>query len=496
VPRVAPARYGSLPFAEAVQFLATKTFLGIEHWDDIAGQAHDQAFTVAGAMSADLLGDLHAAVLDYVEEGSTLETFRNEAGRAWRARVIAQTNLRTSYAAGRLSQQRAVTARRPWWRYRHSAGVIDPRQEHLDWDGLVLHSDDPWWATHYPPSGFGCRCYVETLSGDELDRRGLAPDQAPTPPGDRRGIDPGWDHQPGATRDLLAEARAKGVPEEVVQDLGRDLAAGAGPAPEQWPILEGDAATLDELKRLGDERLAELLSFTVPDSDDVAVPAFRGRRLDDLIRDSFNGGDIALPFAKRKMLEDLRKARSVGGERLATTNKSGKGRALADRVGGKLPTSWARKVNEAGDPYRVTVVERGRGWHNDMKWNERAAKMERRIQTDSGSTAEHEWTHAVQSAIPGLDRIFQDEHRRRTAGEPLEWLGGRYRPDEKARKDGYVDAYQGKEYGERGALEVVTMSMQAVLGEDRYSNDLLERMVRFDPDMLRLTLGVLFHYRP
>ena len=258
--RVPPARYGSLPFAEAVQYLVGKTMLGIEHWDDIAGQAHDTAFTVAGALSADLLGDLHAAVLDYVEEGSTLETFRRsfeaivaqhgwtdwtgedtEAGRAWRARVIAQTNLRTSYAAGRLAQQQAVAGRRPWWRYRHSAGVVEPRQEHLDWDGRVIHSDDPWWASHYPPNGFGCRCYVETYSSDELDRRGLAPESAPTPPTDRRGIDPGWDHQPGATRDLLGELRSKAVPEEIVQDVAADLAAGAGPVPQN-PESPADAA--------------------------------------------------------------------------------------------------------------------------------------------------------------------------------------------------------------------------------------------------------------
>ena len=32
------------------------------------------------------------------------------------------------------------------------------------------------------------------------------------------------------------------------------------------------------------------------------------------------------------------------------------------------------------------------------------------------------------------------------------------------RKDKYVNPYQGKEYGSRGALEVLTMAFEAVLG--------------------------------
>lgn len=110
-----------------------------------------------------------------------------------------------------------VKANRPWWRYRHSEAVTEPREAHLAWDGLVLHADDPWWTTHYPPNGWGCQCYVETLSDEDLARLGkdgpdTAPDKdirqmlvgqaAPREVSVPRGIDPGFAYAPGRTTQL------------------------------------------------------------------------------------------------------------------------------------------------------------------------------------------------------------------------------------------------------------------------------------------------------
>ncbi len=83
-----PVNYGSLPFAEALAFLRGKLNLPTERWDDLTGAAHDRAFVVAGAMQADLLMDLRAAVEKAIEQGTTLETFRQDfkkivADRGW-----------------------------------------------------------------------------------------------------------------------------------------------------------------------------------------------------------------------------------------------------------------------------------------------------------------------------------------------------------------------------------------------------------------------------
>ncbi len=63
--------------------------------------------------------------------------------------------------------------------YKHSIAVENAREQHLAWDGLVLKADDPWWDVHYPPNGWGCQCYVVTLSDAEMQAKGLTPDEAP-----------------------------------------------------------------------------------------------------------------------------------------------------------------------------------------------------------------------------------------------------------------------------------------------------------------------------
>jgi hypothetical protein len=218
--------YGSLPFAEALEFFRRKLNMPTKKWDDLLGAAHDRAFVVAGAMQADLLMDLRAAVDKAIADGTTYETFKKDfkkivaargwtgwtgegtkAGEAWRTRVIYDTNLFSSYSAGRYRQMKDVAASRPWWRYRHSPASRVPRAEHRAWDGVILRHDDPWWTTHAVPNGFGCKCYIETLADRDLKRLGLEPTPQEQIPynaidpktGLPQGVDKGWDYQPGAS---------------------------------------------------------------------------------------------------------------------------------------------------------------------------------------------------------------------------------------------------------------------------------------------------------
>lgn len=194
-------------------------------WDKEVWQAeHDRAFMVAGAIRADILADLAAAVDKAISQGTTLETFRKDfrkivaekgwqispagqgtkGGEAWRTKVIYKTNLSTSYAAGRFAQ--LTQAGYPFLVYRHGASV-EPRIQHLAWDGLVLPADHPFWKSHCPPNGWGCTCYITGARSKESARRmGGKPEktlpegwQAPDPKtGAPVGIDRGWAYAPGA----------------------------------------------------------------------------------------------------------------------------------------------------------------------------------------------------------------------------------------------------------------------------------------------------------
>lgn len=214
------------PFAEQVAAFRVRLgdLRGTRAWDDLRGQEHDRAFMVAGAMKADLLADLAAAVDQAVLGKSTLETFRkefrgivekhgwhgwtgegSEKGEAWRTRVIYRTNMATSYAAGRHAQ--LTQGGFAWWVYRHG-GSEHPRLHHLAWDGVALPPDDPFWASHYPPNGWGCSCRVAGARTEAGIRRvGGDPDKSLPPgwdavnarTGTPVGIDKGWNHAPGRT---------------------------------------------------------------------------------------------------------------------------------------------------------------------------------------------------------------------------------------------------------------------------------------------------------
>ena len=216
------------PFQAQIEFLRQKLGVPTERWDDIQSAAHDRAFVVAGAAKADLLADLHQAVIKAAEDGAGLQAFRKDfkaivarhgwtgwtgegtkEGEAWRTRVIYQTNMATSYAAGRHRQMSdpEVLKLHPYWRYLHSDGVLNPRPLHLAWHGLTLRHDHPFWATHYPPCGWGCQCRVTSVTrreGEASARAGL--DEPPAgwdridgKTGAPVGIDKGFDYAPGAS---------------------------------------------------------------------------------------------------------------------------------------------------------------------------------------------------------------------------------------------------------------------------------------------------------
>lgn len=209
------------PFAEQVAFFRQKlgNLVPTARWDDLWKGQHDRGFMVAGAMKADLLADLASAVDAAIAQGKSIEWFRKnfdaiverhgwayKGERNWRTKVIYQTNISTSYAAGRLAQLKEGGFKR--WMYKHSDSVLHPRPHHVALDGLILPADHPFWRTHFPPNGWGCKCRVVGVASDKTARAlGGDPDkQLPAgwddidaKTGEPVGIDKGWGYQPGET---------------------------------------------------------------------------------------------------------------------------------------------------------------------------------------------------------------------------------------------------------------------------------------------------------
>lgn len=172
---------------------------------------------IAGAYKTDLLTDFRGAVDKAITQGTTLEDFRKDfdsivakngwsynGGRNWRSEVIYSTNIRTAYAAGRWEQLTDPEQMQalPYLTYKHGDSRV-PRPHHLAWDGITLPANDPWWKTHYPPSGWGCKCRVFGSTRSEhaaAEKKGLTeapPSEIDPKTGDPAGIDKGWGYNVG-----------------------------------------------------------------------------------------------------------------------------------------------------------------------------------------------------------------------------------------------------------------------------------------------------------
>lgn len=239
-------------FEEALAAFFAKTPVPTQRWDDVQRDANDRAVFVAGAQKADLLADLVEAIRRSAVDGGTLADFRREfaaivarrgwtgwtgegtpEGEAWRTRIIHQTNVSAAHAAGRWAQltDPEFLKARPYWRYVHSDLSMVPRPHHKAWGdmALTLPADHPFWRSHFPPNGYGCKCRIYAVrrpkAGDALEPPPGWNDR--TPAGTLPGVDAGWDYAPGASvaeqlRKWVADKAAR-LPHELARDFTADM---------------------------------------------------------------------------------------------------------------------------------------------------------------------------------------------------------------------------------------------------------------------------------
>ncbi|WP_231493223.1 PBECR2 nuclease fold domain-containing protein [Paracoccus pantotrophus] len=237
-------------FREQIDFLTQKRLKPTRAWTDAMQGDHDRAFVVAGVTDLAMLEEFHAAVIEGARSFD-IKAFAGEfdrlvekygwdynGGRDWRIRTIFETNIRTSYMAGRLKQMRDpdMLRLRPYWMYVHADTRVplNPRELHVAWDGMVLRGDDPWWDIYFPPNDWMCSCGVRSLSEGQLRAMGKSgPDTAPEIVRQTytheatgvtvelpEGVGYGWDYQPGK----LWEQGL--VPSQIIDEGGGQIHAG------------------------------------------------------------------------------------------------------------------------------------------------------------------------------------------------------------------------------------------------------------------------------
>jgi hypothetical protein len=175
---------------EALAYLKNKKLQPGFSYKDVWHEEHATAFTVAKAMQLDVLTDLHTAVVDAMEKGQSFESFKKnivpllqqkgwwgkkemtdpltgktvnaQLGSDRRLQTIYRVNMRSAYQKGQYERTIASDLH-PYLMYRIGPSVHH-REDHQSWDGLILPKDDPWWDSHFPPNGWGCKCYTRAVT--------------------------------------------------------------------------------------------------------------------------------------------------------------------------------------------------------------------------------------------------------------------------------------------------------------------------------------------
>jgi len=175
---------------EALAYLKNKNLKVGFSYKDVWHEEHATAFTVAKAMQLDVLADLHTAVVDAMEKGQSFESFKKNIApvlqeKGWwgkkemtdlltgetvnaqlgsdrRLKTIYRVNMRSAYQKGQY-ERTMESDLHPYLMYRIGPS-IHHREDHKSWDGLILPKDDPWWDSHFPPNGWGCKCYTRAVT--------------------------------------------------------------------------------------------------------------------------------------------------------------------------------------------------------------------------------------------------------------------------------------------------------------------------------------------
>ena len=206
-----PALFTALAFKEAQDFLRAKVNLPTKTWRDIQDGMHVSSFVIAGAQQDDLLSDIRASLQQALDDGTTIADFRKDFRKTvqahgwnykgkegWRTGVIFNTNMRTAFSAGNEAQLQRTKKARPYARYIAGLSGDNSRPQHLAWHNTILPIDHPWWSTHTPPNGWGCKCRKVSVSKFELDKNDWTVRQrAPTSTESRQGIDESFHYNPG-----------------------------------------------------------------------------------------------------------------------------------------------------------------------------------------------------------------------------------------------------------------------------------------------------------
>lgn len=178
------------PAEQAARAFAKKAALTSDIFERLSDAARQHAFRLAGLHKASLVQHARNVVHRAIREGTSFAEVRRDLLARFETEGVPQTavrrlrimfiqNVQQAYNDGRreVLDDPKIAGAFPFRQYltvgNGTPGVRGVRPEHAALHGKVLRWDDPFWDSHTPPWGFGCRCFFRPLTTAQVKRMGV-----------------------------------------------------------------------------------------------------------------------------------------------------------------------------------------------------------------------------------------------------------------------------------------------------------------------------------
>lgn len=168
-------------FLEALEYAHNKKIVLPDEFYSMDLKTRQMATTVSFLSSLEQIETVIKAVNKSIADGGTFNDFQKLIAESeiilpkHYLDNVFRTNIQNAYGHGRWQQQQRNKAKRPYLMY---SAINDSRVRpaHLALNRIVLPIDHPFWLTHYPPTGFRCRCSCIALTEKQALKYGITPD--------------------------------------------------------------------------------------------------------------------------------------------------------------------------------------------------------------------------------------------------------------------------------------------------------------------------------
>jgi len=329
---------------EAIAYITGKKLATSYNWSEIYAEEHASKFTVAKIMELDVLDSIHQSVIEAVAEGQTFHTFKKGmleklGEEGWgnyaqkdevtgedltrlsdrRLKKVYQVNKTQSYHTGSWHRFEANKSTHPYLRYRLGPS-LKHRPAHKRFDGLVLPVDDPFWQTHMPMNGWGCKCWVQSLTRDKAEKVGISDspkveyhDWENKSTGRKhkvpKGISPGFEYNVGRHREHKAL-------EMVTDKLSQVVTQNPKQANATMSALLGDSAQKAMMDKVVRDMVTDVADNKRAYGNTLAVGIINDEVVDKLTKMGKAPHHNIIAVRDADILHGLRDSKQASGKRL------------------------------------------------------------------------------------------------------------------------------------------------------------------------------------